>query len=196
MLDRLESLCDGRYDLVGDMSLADRGFPSGGAGYLMSRALVEDMVAHGDRVPVAGAEDVIFGKLARELGARIHATPRLFLSHVPAPHRLNDRVSAHWCSPGRLHGIEALFYDKPVAVYDAVHPYWRDELLFFTHDRFMRGASGCTGRYTLQDGVLTLFWDNWEPETLKADGHGFSRGSFFLTPAAGSRPIPFPESVS
>ena len=24
-LDRLESLCDGRYDLVGDMSLADRG---------------------------------------------------------------------------------------------------------------------------------------------------------------------------
>ena len=48
-LDRLESLCDGRYDLVGDMSLADRGFPSGGAGYLMSRALVEGMVAHGGR---------------------------------------------------------------------------------------------------------------------------------------------------
>ena len=37
-----------------------------------------------------GAEDVIFGRLARELGARVHATPRLFLSHAPAPHRLND----------------------------------------------------------------------------------------------------------
>lgn len=136
-LDRLESLCDGRYDLVGDMSLADRGFPSGGAGYLMSRALVEGIVAHGGRVPAVGAEDVIFGRLARELGARVHATPRLFLSHAPAPHRLNDQVSAHWCSPGRMHGIEALFHDEPVAVYDAVHPHWRDELLF------LPGAVSC-----------------------------------------------------
>ena len=195
-LDRLESLCDGRYDLVGDMSLADRGFPSGGAGYLMSRALVEGIVAHGGRVPAVGAEDVIFGRLARELGARVHATPRLFLSHAPAPHRLNDQVSAHWCSPGRMHGIEALFHDEPVAVYDAVHPHWRDELLFFARGRFMRGAGGCTGRYVLQDGLLTLFWDDWAPEALEKNGSGFSRGPFSLTPAAGSRQLPFPESVS
>ncbi len=196
VLDRLESLCNERYDLVGDMSLANRGFPSGGAGYLMSRELVAGIVAHGGRVPAAGAEDVIFGRLARELGARVHATPRLFLSHVPAPHRLNDQVSAHWCSPGRLYGIEALFHDEPVAVYDAVHPHWRDELLFFTRGRFMRGAGGCAGRYALSDGQLTLFWDDWAPESLEKDGSGFSRGSFFLTPAAGSRQIPFPESVS
>ena len=195
-LDRLESLCDGRYDLVGDMSLADRGFPSGGAGYLMSRALVEGIVAHGGRVPAVGAEDVIFGRLARELGARVHATPRLFLSHAPAPHRLNDQVSAHWCSPGRMHGIEALFHDEPVAVYDAVHPHWRDELLFFARGRFMRGAGGCTGRYVLQNGLLTLFWDDWAPEALEKNGSGFSRGPFSLTPAAGSRQLPFPESVS
>ncbi len=162
----------------------------------MSRALVEGIVAHGGRVPAVGAEDVIFGRLARELGARVHATPRLFLSHAPAPHRLNDQVSAHWCSPGRMHGIEALFHDEPVAVYDAVHPHWRDELLFFARGRFMRGAGGCAGRYVLQDGLLTLFWDDWAPEALEKNGSGFSRGPFFLTPAAGSRQLPFPESVS
>lgn len=95
-----------------------------------------------------------------------------------------------------MHGIEALFHDEPVAVYDAVHPHWRDELLFFTRGRFMRGAGGCTGRYVLQDGLLTLFWDDWAPEALEKNGSGFSRGPFSLTPAAGSRQLPFPESVS
>lgn len=189
-LDRLESLCNDRYDLIGDMSLADRGFPSGGAGYLMSRTLVENLVAHGHQVPPTGAEDVIFGQLARELGAHTHATSRLFLSHTPAPQKLNDQVTAHWCSPGKLHGIEALFHDKPVTIYNAAHPYWRDELLFFSQGRFMRGASGCTGNYTLQEGILTLHWDNWEAESLKADDQGFSRGSFRLTPTADNRLIP------
>ena len=31
----------------------------------------------------------------------------------------------------------------------------------------MRGAGGCTGRYVLQDGLLTLFWDDWAPEALE-----------------------------
>ena len=67
---------------------------------------------------------------------------------------------------------------------------------FFARGRFMRGAGGCTGRYVLQDGLLTLFWDDWAPEALEKNGSGFSRGPFSLTPAAGSRQLPFPESVS
>lgn len=31
----------------------------------------------------------------------------------------------------------------------------------------MRGAGGCVGRYVLQDGLLTLFWDDWAPEALE-----------------------------
>ena len=58
------------------------------------------------------------------------------------------------------------------------------------------GAGGCTGRYVLQDGLLTLFWDDWAPEALEKNGSGFSRGPFSLTPAVGSRQLPFPESVS
>ena len=179
------------------MSLADRGFPSGGAGYLMSRALVEGIVAHGGRVPAVGAEDVIFGQLARELGARVHATPRLFLSHAPAPHRLNGQVSAHWCSPGRMHGIEALFHDESVAVYDAVHPHWRDELLFFTRGRFMRGAGGCTGAATsCRTGFSRCSGMTGRRKLWKKTAADFPASPFSLTPAVGSRQLPFPESVS
>lgn len=71
-----------------------------------------------------------------------------------------------------------------------------------TNSCFLPGAvscvapGGCTGRYVLQDGLLTLFWDDWAPEALEKNGSGFSRGPFSLTPAAGSRQLPFPESVS
>lgn len=185
-LDRLESLCDDRYDLVGDMSLANRGFPSGGAGYLMSRALVEKIVAHGDQVPATGAEDVLFGQLSRELGARTHATPRLFLSHSPAPHRLNDQVSAHWCSPKRLHDIETLFHDSPVGVFQGKHPNWEDEVLFFRNGRFLRRASGCMGDYFLNgEASLILKWDNWTEESLFRDGSVFRQGDFSLSPVPG-----------
>ena len=62
--------------------------------------------------------------------------------------------------------------------------------------RKRRGAGGCAGHYVLQDGLLTLFWDDWAPEALEKNGSGFSCGPFSLTPAAGSRQLPFPESVS
>lgn len=185
-LERLESLCDDRYDLVGDMSLANRGFPSGGAGYLMSRGLVEKIVAHGGQVPATGAEDVLFGQLSRELGARVHATPRLFLSHSPAPHRLNDQVSAHWCSPGRLHDIETLFHDFPLGVFKGKHPHWEDEVLFFRNGRFLRRTSGCTGDYFLNgEASLILKWDNWPEESLFRDGSVFRHGDFSLSSISG-----------
>ncbi|QHV61658.1 hypothetical protein DMI74_12395 [Akkermansia muciniphila] len=138
---------------------------------------MEGIVAHGGRVPAVGAEDVIFGRLARELGARVHATPRLFLSHAPAPHRLNDQVSAHWCSPGRMHGIEALFHDEPVAVYDAVHPHWRDELLFFARGRFMRGAGPAPGATSCRTGFSRCSGMTGRRKLWKRNGSGFSRRS-------------------
>lgn len=186
VLDRLESLCNDRYDLVGDMSLADRGFPSGGAGYLMSRMLVEKIVAHGDLVPAAGAEDVLFGQLSRKLGARVHATPRLFLNHSPAPQRLNDQVSAHWCSPERLHDIEMLFHSAPIGVFKGKHPHWEDEVFFFRNGRFQRRTSGCQGEYSLNgEAFLVLKWDDWPEESLFRDGSVFRQGDFTLSPIPG-----------
>lgn len=185
-LDRLESLCDDRYDLIGDMTLANRGFPSGGAGYLMNRTLVENIVAHGGQVPATGAEDVLFGQLSRELGARTYATSRLFLNHSVVPHRLNDQVSAHWCSPERLHAIGMLFHDAPIGVFKGKHPNWEDEVLFFHNGRFLRRTSGCMGRYFFnKKNSLILKWDNWAEESLFRDGAVFRQGGFTLTPIPG-----------
>lgn len=185
-LDRLESLCDDRYDLIGDMTLANLGFPSGGAGYLMNRTLVENIVAHGGQVPATGAEDVLFGQLSRELGARTYATSRLFLNHSVAPHRLNDQVSAHWCSPERLHDIEMLFHDAPIGVFKGKHANWEDEVLFFRNGRFLRRTSGCMGSYFFnKENSLILKWDNWAEESLFRDGAVFRQGCFSLTPIPG-----------
>lgn len=37
----------------------------------------------------------------------------------------------------------------------------------------MRGAGGCAGHYVLQDGLLTLFWDDWAPEALEKTAADF-----------------------
>lgn len=184
-LERLPSLCDERFDLIGDMSVKHRGFPSGGAGYLMKRALVEAIVARGASVPLTGPEDVIFGQMARSLGAACMASPRLYLDQTPPPHRGNDRISCHWCSPERLRAIHAYMEEPPVAVMSGVHPYWKDEVLFFRNGRYMRKTSGCTGDYLLRgEKSLILKWDRFAPETLEREGEHFRQGQFTLSPLA------------
>lgn len=185
-LERLPSLCDERFDLIGDMSVKHRGFPSGGAGYLMKRALVEAIVARGASVPLTGPEDVIFGQMARSLGAACMASPRLYLDQTPPPHRGNDRISCHWCSPERLRAIHAYMEEPPVAVMSGVHPYWKDEVLFFRNGRYIRKTSGCTGDYLLRgEKSLILKWDRFAPETLEREGEHFRQGQFTLSPLAG-----------
>lgn len=189
-LDRLPSLCDAQFDLIGDMSVEHRGFPSGGAGYLMSRALVEKIAARAAEVSPTGAEDVIFGQLARDMGARCLATPRLFLAPGLPPHSGNDQVSCHWCSPARLREIHALFRDAPVAIMQGRHPHWQDVLFFFRNGRFMRKSSGCAGDYFLMgEQGITLRWDCFPAETLSREGLIYRSGEFSLSPAPGHRPL-------
>lgn len=107
---RLHTLIDNRYDLIGDMSVKQRGAPSGGAGYLLSRHLAERMLQAGD-VPDTGAEDLIVGAYARKLGARMLASPRLYLNNTRFPVPWNKQVSAHWCSPAIMRSIHSLHDD-------------------------------------------------------------------------------------
>lgn len=195
-LDRLESLCHEDYDLIGDVSLAQRGCPSGGAGYLMSRPLVEKIVAHRADVPATGAEDIIFGQLARKLVARTHATPRLCLSPHPAPHPRNRQVSCHWCPPALMRDIDNLFHAHPFAVMHARHPYWEDTLLFFRNGRFLRPSSGCTGTFLLQgEEAVILRWDKWPEDVLEREGGIYRQGAFTLSPLPGE-PVLFDSLTS
>ncbi len=161
-LERLETLCDRRYELIGDTSLAARGTPSGGAGYLMSRSLVERIVAHGKDVPATGAEDVIFGHLASELGVSVCSTNRLCLSTERVPHISNKQVTCHWCSPKVMHDIFDNFNESPVAIMHGEHIHWQDNLVFFRNGRFVREEGGCAGEYYLGgDRCIILRWDQY-----------------------------------
>lgn len=182
-LERLPEICDERYDLIGDMSVSLRGAPSGGAGYLMSRRLVELFVQHAAEIPPGGAEDLLFGNLASRLGVPMQASTRLLMYNTPAPHRSNDQVSCHWCSPDRLRDIERMFTREPLLSLAGTHPHWQDELLFFADGRFMRRRSGCSGTYFLSPGrELVLHWEQWPTDRLQLSNGVYRNESLILTP--------------
>lgn len=191
-LDRLASLCDSRYDLIGNPDVDRRKSPSGGAGYFMSRRLVELIVAHADEVSPTGAEDLIFGAMAVRFGVPMLASPRLILSSSPAPRHDNDIVTCHWCSPERLRDVELMFHAKPIACCSGKHPYWQDDVLFFSNGRFMRRSSGCMGWYSIcPRRELVLRWDRWPVDRLQWKETSYCDKSLELTPTGGEFSINF-----
>lgn len=180
-LARLAHLPDERYDLIGDPSLEVRGAPSGGAGYLLSRAMVEKIVAEKD-IPSTGAEDLILGQLAVKLGARYLATDRLNLNNTPYPMNDNDLVTAHWCGVEQLEAIEAFHNLEPIAEYQGNHTYWKDTLAFYANGTFRRKATGCAGKYVFHGSrKLTLKWFCWPPESLIRENDSYSGSALVLT---------------
>lgn len=181
-LSRLPELADARYGLVGDVLLGRRGSPSGGAGYLLSRAIVEKIAARKD-VPVLGAEDMIFGKLALEEGAVPHVTSRLYMSNAQYPAVHNDQVSAHWCNPELMRVLELLRYGSPDAVYHGKHRHWKDDLLFYKEGIFRRRSTSCYGWWSVApDHILTLRWKAWGEEQFIRDGAKYCGSLLELTP--------------
>lgn len=116
---RLESLCDLGADLVGDKHLARRGFPSGGAGYLMRRDVVQAIVDNADQIPPTGPEDLLIGRLVKKLGFRTLYSPRLQCQCKPFPTPDNNLVTAHHCSNAQLRAIH-----KNVALPRYLHQIW------------------------------------------------------------------------
>ena len=174
-LERLESLCRSDCDMIGDVSVLKRSSPSGGAGYLMNKRLVERFVEHAHEVPETGAEDVIFGIMASDLGASLRADKRLYLGNDLPPTKNNEQVSCHWCSPQRLRDIHLLrFHQDDATLFRATHPHWRDEIRFFSNGRFMRCHTGCAGTfcYEKEQRILRLMWDDWDEERLELQPNG------------------------
>lgn len=164
-LGRLPELVPAGHDLVGNEFLTERGSPSGGAGYLLSRALVEKLAGL-DTIPRTGAEDVLIGEAAVRLGARALATERLCWNNSRFPERDNDVVTSHWCSPGRLRTIHAALRESAEVV-EVEHPSWKDRISLFPGGFFSRVSTTCSGRWTrLPDGILVLDWFDWGTESF------------------------------
>lgn len=167
-LDRLEELIDSEYDLIGDIALEKRGAPSGGAGYLMARSLVEQIVEC-QNVPETGSEDLVFGALSQYLGARCLASRRLQSDREPFPQRDNDIITAHWCDPRQLKRIDSYYISTIVATYHGRHNLWRDWLFFYVDGTFMRANNGDSGIYKVGADFLELHWHDWGDDLLQRE---------------------------
>ena len=167
--ERLFDLISPDYDLVGNEFLTERGAPSGGAGYLLSRKLVERLATDGNISPT-GAEDLLIGEAALRLGAVASATERLCWNSSRYPQRNNDVVTSHWCSPARLRAIHASLHEVPELI-EVVHPYWSDTLALYPGGIFMRRATQCSGSWaSLPNDEIRLDWFDWGCEFLSPSG--------------------------
>ena len=185
-LDRLASIIHPDCDLIGDHLLRKRNAPSGGAGYMLSRQMVEKIVKEGT-IPPTGAEDIIIGQQAIKLGARPHSTERLYLSNKRYPLPDNDMVTAHWCGPERLKAIDAFYRTSPSASFHGRHSHWNDTLHFYPGGYYRRAAAGCSGTYRLENGMhLALHWFDWPEENLACLNGTYTGNKIVLTPLSGT----------
>lgn len=170
VLDRLHTIVDPDYEMVGNEHLTNRGSPSGGAGYLLSRRVVEAIVA--DRsLSRTGPEDIVIGLAATKHGAAHLATDRLRWNAIPFPRSSNFLITAHWCSPERLMAIHTILHSKPSKKFQGIHLHWVDELHFYDNGVFCRESSGCCGIWRLDaDDHMVLRWFDWGEETLPSEG--------------------------
>lgn len=169
-LERLDQLIRPGYEMVGNVFIDTRGAPSGGAGYLLSRRVVE-LLVNDPSLPSTGAEDMIIGQAAarHEVAALATDTLRWDASDHPMPD--NALVTAHWCSPARLKAIHSFLHDSPVRRFKGAHRHWVDEIHLYGSGFFRRVASRCCGTWREDESrAITLGWFDWPEETLEFDG--------------------------
>jgi hypothetical protein len=162
---RLKELLSLEADLIGDESLDSRGAPSGGAGYLLSRAAVERL-CDDEQLPLVGAEDLIMGSAIVQYGLPVRSTSRLCYHCSHFPKENNDLITAHWCSPDQLRAIHAINFEEGEN-YAVAYELYRDSLLFFPSGYFSRHHEFDSGRWKkLPDGKMVLHWFEGKEETL------------------------------
>lgn len=167
-VDRLLSIPDERYDLIGDPSTTSpaRMAPSGGAGYLLSRKLAGMMLEQ--PITPTGCEDLIFGRLALDLGARCKADERLCLHIGKSPRPGNDMVSCHWCSAEEMYLLDRIYRTEPEAVLAARHDCWQSDLMLYGDGLLVKSADNDFARLENHGGGLfSVGWHKWEKELVR-----------------------------
>ena len=131
--ERLNALASGDIDFVGSRHFDSQGYASGGAGYLVSRALLEQLVR--EPVPARCDEDVVFSRRVPRDAARWRATDALQGVGVAFPDFVNDVVSGHWCSPAQMRTVHARVtghqHEPVVLDLRAVHRVWAGAVRLF-----------------------------------------------------------------
>lgn len=105
--ERLAALVAGGLDarcLYGGREPKGRNRPSGGAGYLLHRSMLERIVAD-PAWPDCGAEDVEVARAVSRAGGGIVLDARFNSCPAPAPTVDNELVTAHWLRPSEMRRI-------------------------------------------------------------------------------------------
>lgn len=166
VLERLHDLLDARYEIIGNPYLAERGSPSGGAGYFLSHRIVETL-AKDDSLPMIGDEDIVIGTAAIRNGAQPLSTGRLRMDAAVIPKKDNNIVTAHWCSTEQMSSIHSILRKEPQREIKIRHPSWNDCVQLFDSGAFTRVSTNCYGKWAENtDGELHLHWFNWPPEVF------------------------------
>jgi hypothetical protein len=164
-LERLGDLARDGVDLAGSGRLRECGAPCGGAGYLLSRRMVSMLTSEG-KVAKRGAEDLLIGREAMRLGARVVATDRLLSKASPYPRPDNHLITAHHCDPERMRAVHTLRHTVPVIELFVEHASWRDHLLIHQNGVFARKEGYCAGILVEDEHGLIVRWFDWASERL------------------------------
>jgi hypothetical protein len=115
---RLNLLPLAKFDCFGSsIYMRSRGYYSGGAGYLLSRELVQTVADWDNLAPNFAEDKVITRRLIRD-GARAFSSPNFRMDSHRFPDPKNRLVTAHYCKPWIMAAIDRRF-PKPQSTVDA-----------------------------------------------------------------------------
>lgn len=158
----------------------DRGYASGGAGYLISREFVEKLVRN-HSLPARGPEDLILSNAVISEGADIHASELLGPLRYPVPRADNQIISCHWCFPNQMRGVHVALNEKPVETYRVRHTHWTDHINLFACGVFSRSLSECCGNWEKDaEGNLHLHWYEWGSDVVFSTAGGYSNAAMTM----------------
>lgn len=182
--DRLPELIGDSTEFVGNCFVSTSGVASGGAGYLMSRKIVQIIVDA--TPPKTGAEDVWVSSVVKKAGAKMEASCRLRSDHSVWPTADNNIITAHWCVPDVMRTIHHCLRDTETNIvemsFDATHSMWKGLIRLMNNGIFVGGADKPNGHYEWKDcgEFLILRWFHWPHDTLRRVPHGFENEHLHL----------------
>jgi hypothetical protein len=184
--DRLLHLPRDGVDFLGSEELDHSGFASGGAGYLLSRRMLEHVAR--DPVTPRQDEDVVFSGRARASGMRCESSGLLkgFGNQFPEPN--NAIITGHWCGPFEMARVHAAltgeFPGPPLLELRAQHVAWSGSVRLYADGSFWsRGPAAPNGCWSVDQAgrCLRLEWYHWPPTNLQRSTRGFEAPDLKLT---------------